>query len=132
MTHTQTAATDIPEVHDLARRWSDAERRGDAAALAPLLADDFVAVGPFGFLLTKDQWLERYRSGDLVNESFDWEEAQVRLYGDAAVAIGTQTSRSTYRGQPAGGRSRVTQITFRRRDVWILAGLQLSTTPDNH
>jgi ketosteroid isomerase-like protein len=132
MTHTQSAVTDLPQIQDLARRWSGDERRGDAAALVPLLSDDFVAVGPLGFLLTKDQWLQRYRSAELVNESFDWDEAQVRLYGDAAVAIGTQTSGSTYKGQPGGGRFRVTQTALQRGDGWILAGLQLSATPDNN
>jgi ketosteroid isomerase-like protein len=130
MTHTQTATTDTGALRALAEHWCDAERRGDAATLAPLLADDFVAVGPLGFLLTKDQWLGRYRSGDLANESFDWDEGQVRVYGDAAIVIGTQTSKSTYKGQPAGGRFRVTQVALRRGHGWILAGLQLSGTPE--
>jgi hypothetical protein len=60
----------------------------------------------------------------------NWDEDQVRLYGDAAIAIGTQTSRWTYKGQPAGGRFRVTHVALRRGDGWILAGLQLSGTPE--
>ena len=54
--------------------WAAAEPAGDASALARLLAADFVAVGPLGFLLTKAEWMERYASGDLRYDAFAWEE----------------------------------------------------------
>lgn len=47
-------------------RWADAERRGDVEALDALLTDDFSAVGPYGFVLDKKRWLDRYVSGGLV------------------------------------------------------------------
>src|SRR5437867_504057 len=45
----QTAAAER-QVLDLGRRWAAAELRGDADALAPLLADGVVCVGPLVFL----------------------------------------------------------------------------------
>jgi hypothetical protein len=53
------------EVLDLGRQWADAESRGDAEALEALLADDFLLVGPLGFVLDKQEYLGSRRSADL-------------------------------------------------------------------
>jgi ketosteroid isomerase-like protein len=118
------AATD--EVLELGQRWVAAERSGDADALEPLLANDFLLVGPLGFMLDKSQYLGSRRSGDLQHESLEWADVRVRVYGEAAVAVGTQTQRSTYQGRDASGRFRVTQIAVRRDDRWTIVGLQYS------
>jgi ketosteroid isomerase-like protein len=114
------------EVRDVGRRWADAELRGDAEAMAPLLAGDFLLVGPLGFMLNKEQYLGSRRSGDLVHESLEWEDGGVRVYGPAAVVVGVQTQRSTFQGRDASGRFRVTQILARPAGRWVLAGLHYS------
>jgi ketosteroid isomerase-like protein len=114
------------EVRELGRRWAEAESRGNADALAVLLADDFLLVGPLGFMLDKQQYVGSRRSGDLKHESFVWDEERVRLYNDVAVAIGSQTQQSTYQGRDASGRFRVTQIAGRLEGRWALAGMHLS------
>ena len=118
-------------IDGLARRWTDAELRGDIATLDALLDDQFIAVGPLGFLLTKSEWIDRHRSGDLAYQAFAWEPGPSRTYGDVAMTIGTQTAQTTYRGNPVPfGRLRVTQITVRRGDGWAIAGLHMSQMPD--
>jgi ketosteroid isomerase-like protein len=114
------------QVLDVGRHWADAERTGDADALEPLLADDFLLVGPLGFMLDKTQYLGSRRSGDLKHESLVWEDMRVRAYDNAAVAVGSLTQRTTYQGRDASGRFRVTQVAIRRGDRWILAGLHYS------
>ena len=114
------------QVLGLGQRWAEAERRGDAAALDPLLADDFLLVGPLGFLLTKEQYLGSRLSGDLKHQSFAWDDVQVRFYRETAVAVGTQTQQSTYQGLDASGCFRVTQIAVRQNDHWVIAGIHLS------
>jgi ketosteroid isomerase-like protein len=116
-------ATAKDQVLELGRRWAAAERTADVDALGPLLADDFLLVGPLGFMLDKEQYLGSRRSGDLKHESLVWEVVSVRLYGEAAVAVGSQTQRSTYQGRDASGRFRVTQIAVQQRGDWAIVGL---------
>jgi ketosteroid isomerase-like protein len=118
------AATD--QILELGRRWATAERAGDADALDPLLADDFLLVGPLGFMLDKTQYLGSRRAGELKHDSLVWDEVHVRGYGDAAVAVGSQTQRTTFQGRDASGRFRITQVAIRRGDRWMLAGLHYS------
>jgi uncharacterized protein (TIGR02246 family) len=114
------------QVRQLGQRWAEAEERTDARALAPLLADDFLLVGPLGFVLDKQQYLGSRRSGDLRHTSFTWEDVRVRLYGDAAVAVGVQAQRSTYQGRDASGRFRVTQVAVEQGGGWAIASIHLS------
>ena len=114
------------EIIELGQRWAQAELKGDTATLAELLTPDFTGVGPRGFVLGKDQWLQRYASGDLVNTSFSWQDVSVRGYGDAAVAIGVQDGEAAYNGHPASGKFRVTQFLVRQDGTWRIASMHLS------
>ena len=117
-------ATD--QVLELGRQWANTERAGDAAALEPLLAHDFLLVGPLGFMLDKTQYLGSRRSADLRHASLVWEDVRVRAYDNAAVAVGSLTQRSTYQGRDASGRFRVTQVAVRYGDRWRVVGLHYS------
>jgi ketosteroid isomerase-like protein len=114
---------------DLGRRWAAAETRGDADTLDTLAVDDFSMVGPFGFILTKEQWLGRYRSGDLVTSHLEWQDVAVRDYGDTAVAIGVHTQRAAHRGRANDGSFRATHVAVRRDGEWKLAGIHMSPMP---
>ena len=114
----------------LCEEWAAAELRGDTAYLERTLADDFVGVGPRGFTLSKEQWLERHESGKLGYESFRLDEVQVRPYGDAAVTVCRQSADGVYEDENSRfdikEQFRVTLVFVRQRGSWLLAGLQLS------
>ena len=114
------------QILELGQRWADAERQADIAALDTLLADDFLAVGPRGFVLTRQQYLEPRRAGDLKTEAFAWQEVSVRHYGAVAVAVGIQAQTASYQGQDASGRFRTTQVAVQVAGRWLLAGLHIS------
>jgi len=116
------------QVRGLGARWVDAEVAGDVDTLDTLATADFRLVGPFGFILDKQQWLDRYRSGDFATKSLAWHDVDVREYGDTAVAIGTQTQHAAYKGSPSNGDFRITHVFVRTDDDWAIASIQLSPT----
>ena len=110
-----------------AQEWAEAERHGDSDALARILADDFGFVGPLGFMLTKAQWRARYTAGDLHYTDFAWEPAQVRLFGDTAIATGRVIQAGTLKGErDIAGQFRATQVFVRQDGQWLLAALHFS------
>jgi len=124
-----TATTQTAEqILDLGAHWVDAELAGDVDTLEALAADDFRLVGPFGFILDKGQWLDRYRSGDFSTTAMTWHDVEVREYGDTVVTIGTQSQEAAYRGAPSNGDLRITHVFVRDGDRWTIASMQLSPT----
>jgi uncharacterized protein (TIGR02246 family) len=120
----------IGEVEGLGEDWAAAELGGDAASLGEILANDFVGVGPRGFMLTKDQWLSRHETGSLRYQSFGLDEVQVRLYGDAAVTVCRQSADGVYEGENGrfeiNEQFRATLVFVKQEGRWRLASLQLS------
>lgn len=114
------------ELLEVGARWAEAEAAGDVEALDRMADEGFRLVGPFGFVLDKNQWLERYRTGDLVTKKLDWDEVTVEDHGDVAIAIGKQTQQASYQGHPADGVFRVTHVFQRNRGAWRLIGMHLS------
>jgi ketosteroid isomerase-like protein len=114
------------QVHELVRRWADAESRSDAAALDALMTDDCMLIGPRGFVLDRQQSLERYQSGALRTEAFSWSDVTVREYGATAIVTGIVTQRASYQGRDASGRFRATQVAVQQGGQWKCAGLQFS------
>jgi ketosteroid isomerase-like protein len=122
---TTMSATDA-QIRELGRRWVEAEQGGDDSALQDMSTDDFTMVGPAGFVLDRSQWLQRYRSGELVTRTLIWDQLAVRDYGDTAVVIGVHTQQASYQGKPVDGAFRATHIAIRREEKWLLAGIHLS------
>ena len=110
------------QVEKLARDWATAELRGDRVFLGRALADDFVGVGPRGFMLNKEQWLERHGSGKLRYESFGLDEVGVRLYGDTTVMVCRETAEGVYEDE--NGRYDINEqfratLIFMRTTEWL-------------
>lgn len=117
---------ELTQIEALVAAWAAAETRGDVDALGQILAEDFVGVGPRGFLLPRDAWLTRHRSGDLRYTAIGWDDLTVRAYGTTLVVIGRQDARGTYQGHDSSGRLRGTLIWVRQGEAWRLAGLHYS------
>src|SRR6516165_8105815 len=72
-------------IEEFLTTWAAAEQAGDTTTLATQLASDFTAVGPLGFILTKQAWLARHRHGDLTYQVFTLSEVNCRTVGGTAI-----------------------------------------------
>ena len=111
------------EVARLADTWATAELQRDTAFLEKCLADDFVGVGPLGFLLSRQEWLARHQSGDMKYDVHTLDEVRVRAYNEVAIVIGRLTQEATYRGNPMNAQLRTTLVFIRQDGQWQLASL---------
>ena len=115
---------DLAELGENLRR---AELLGDVVVLGDVLAPDFRGIGPRGFILTKEDWLAKHRTGDLKYEAFERSEITLRTYGDAAIVTSRESTKAFYKGREVpGGDYRATHVFVRQRGRWRLAGVQLS------
>lgn len=114
------------EVARLVDAWATAELHADVAFLERTLADDFIGIGPLGFLLTRQEWLARHQSGELKYSAFSVDEVKVRVYPGAALVICRQSQQAAYRGSPVPGQFRASLVFVSQDGQWRLAGLQLS------
>src|ERR687892_511729 len=83
-----------------------------------------VGLESFEDLLTR--WIDAEGRGDAVA----WEDTQVRLHDDAAVAMGVQTQTARYQGQDCSGRFLGTLVAVRRDGRWSVVNVQLSRVAD--
>ena len=113
------------QVEEFTQEWAAAEQRGDAAFLEGALTEDFVGVGPLGFMLNKEQWLGRF-AGGLSYESFALDEMETRFYGDTAAATCRQIQAGSFQGNDVGGEFRATLVFAERNGRWLLAGWHAS------
>jgi ketosteroid isomerase-like protein len=116
--------TTTDDILDLVGRWAAAEEGNDPERLEGLLAHDFVGVGPLGFVLTREQWLERFGNG-LENRAFKVEDPQVHDHGSAAVVVGVDAQETSFRGGDNSGRFRLTLVAVRPDDRWLVAGVHI-------
>ncbi len=115
------------DAHTVLARWTEAERTGDRNGLDALLAEDFVGIGPVGFVLDKPAWLDRFTSG-MRYEHLELDEITSRDYGAAAVAVARQHAAGEARGNPVPADTRVSFVVVRSvgGDEARIAGIQYS------
>jgi ketosteroid isomerase-like protein len=117
---------DEQAVRQLLNEISAALGSADTAALDRIYADDYTLVNEFGVLTTKAPRLAAIKSGELKYESVAFDEVNVRLYGNTAVATYRVTSKGQFKGQEIGGQSRATSTYVKLKGRWQLVAAQVT------
>jgi len=114
------------DIRDVLSRWTDAERDGDRDGLDGLLTEDFVGIGPVGFMLPKPPWLDRF-GPDLRYDGLELDEITSRSYGDTSVVVARQHATGEARGNPLPADTRVSFVVVPAADGrQQIAGIQYS------
>jgi ketosteroid isomerase-like protein len=120
---------DKQQVLDLERRRCAAIGTGDLAALADVLADDYVHVMGTGKVKDKAAYIETIRNGPRAPERGD---LTVRVYGDAAVVTGDLlNSINTSGREPRTIDTMVTQVAVRSGGRWHFVSFQITPKRDS-
>jgi hypothetical protein len=122
------------DMHDpatLLKTWAEAERTLDATTTEALLTDDFIGIGPVGFELDKQAWLQRQTGGQLHYEELSVDEVGTREYRNCAVTTARWNARGSAHGHPIPEATRITLLAVHDddgddNDEWRLAGIHFS------
>jgi len=121
----------IEEVRASIRRYDDALRRSDTAAVAQFWAQEYTFINPRGELLTRGDRLANLRAGRTAFDSLApvLAEERIRTYGDRNVVAVHTTLLSIggrYSGRTERGQYRATAIWVRRDGRWQQVASQLT------
>lgn len=83
------------------RRFDDAELSDDRPVLEELLHEEFLSIGPKGFLLDKRQWIDRHEH--FAYHELQVDEMDVRMFGDAAIIRCVQRNHADSSASPRPG-----------------------------
>ena len=97
----QVVATDDQRMNAL--------RRGDAAPLRQIYADDYSLVTPSGVVRSKRDQIDELASGRL-QQKIELRERNVRVYGDVAIVLSRERSDIQLNGQQLGGDMLMTRV----------------------
>jgi len=125
---TRTSASqngsDEQAVRQLLKELSAALSRNDIAALDRIYADGYTLTNEDGVVLPKAPRLAAIKSGELKFESVVFDDVNVHLYGNTAVAMYRVTSKSQVKGQEAGGQFRGTVTLVKIKGRWQVVAAQ--------
>jgi ketosteroid isomerase-like protein len=122
-------ATVEAEFRKIENQWAEADKNKDAAALARLLSDAWIFLGPLG-PETKAQHLAGLKSGADKLESITFIDMKVRVFENVAVVTGREHEKSTSNGKDSSGDYLWTDVFVKRSGHWLPVNSQ--DTPLTH
>lgn len=114
----------IREVLELERRTKDAMVHSDAAFTERSLAENYIAIGALGNVITKGDVVAARRTSQLHYESVDFSEVAVRVYGDTAIVTARAEVKGTDLGQDFSGPYRFTRVWVKHGGEWRTVSYQ--------
>ena len=116
--------TEEQQILKLQQEFDTAELGDDREALRRLIAEDFQSIGPRGFVLDKQQWIDRHDRFHYA--ALETSEHEVRLYDSAAIVRNVQRNTGVHDGQESQYVVRVGQVWVNQFGEWRMAGIQFS------
>lgn len=119
MTDVTRAESVRDEIAALFAARAEALVRGDAEYFRRLLVEDFRYTNASGAVFDRAGYLAFYlESGRAKWRSQEWEDLDVQVLGDVAIATCRLHDVATFDGEPLDARFRTTQVFARRSGEW--------------
>ena len=109
----------VASIKQLEHEWADAAKANDMDKLEQILADDWTGIGPDGDKMTKQAYLDMYKSGKAKTESVDLGAMDVKVIGSVAIVQGTDKEKSAYDGKDSSGKYAWTDVFAKRDGKWV-------------
>lgn len=121
----RTAPDSEQAVLKLEQEFLAAVLRADAAAIAPMLADEFSFVGSDGAVQNKAAFVAPILSGDLKILATDMRDVTIHISRDDLVVLTYRsTDRGVFKGTEFGGDFRWIDVVVKRNGRWQFLSAQ--------
>ena len=100
------------------RDWNQATLTKDFKTLNRIMADDWTGIDFKGVTTTKSESIAELKAGESKNESVELGDMTVRVYGNSAVVIGSDTEKSRYQGKDSSGKYAWMDVFVKRNGRW--------------
>jgi ketosteroid isomerase-like protein len=121
-TKTEGANADTSSVEQsliqLEKDWNQATLTKDYKTLNRIMADEWTGIDYQGVTVTKAESIAELKSGESGNTSVELGEMKVKVYGNTAVVVGSDTEKSTYHGKDSSGRYAWMDVFVKRGGRW--------------
>jgi ketosteroid isomerase-like protein len=102
----------------LEKKWNDAYKQSDIAAMDSLLADDFIITEEDGSTFSKPGYIAHSGGSALHVMISEMSDLQVRMHGNTAVVTGAYHEKGTEKGKPYEYRDRFTDVWMNLNGKW--------------
>jgi len=114
------AAKELSELEDV---WVRAENTHDAATLRQILSDQFIVTSGAKQPRNRDEFIAAVTAGEVdPTQSQTLSDRTIRIDGDTAVVVETDTVRGTREGKLTTSEFRITTVYLRRHGRWLALG----------
>lgn len=113
-----TAPSTSEVIRQLERDWTDAQKAGDIDKLSQIIADDWSGLGLDGNRSMKKDFLNDIKSGTSKLTSFEFGPMDVKVIGTVAIVQGSDTEKSSTKGQDSSGKWVWMDVFVKRDGKW--------------
>jgi hypothetical protein len=118
----------IREVLELERHAKEASIHNDTKFTEEALADNYIAIGPLGTVVTKSEMVDVRRRSKLHYEFIELSEMVVRIYGETAVVTAKAEVKGSDFGEDFSGPYRYTRVWVKEKGAWHAVAYQATVT----
>ena len=121
---------DERELRRIDREWNEAYPSRNIEALDRIIAEDWKCIDGAGRVVSKQQLLDRVRANPNPFDSHEFDEFDLRIFGDAAVVTGRLTGAGRNEGGDFSLEQRYTRVYVKRAGSWQAVATQVTVVSE--